>query len=198
MTFVNQAAFNDPNSRRMAMGVDFRTSKAITDPKGQVLAYAQTGGMMNPTRFEMHPGTIVFRFGSAAARVEGVRKGAWWIEKREFEKLLSFAQVWGIGVGMAMRALCLVPPEWSEATLLIRARVTDPLLAWRGLADSVVTPGPAGRVVSMPHHNEISARRLYQLFVPGMADLPGIKPGLRVEQDYPLDARESLRGFIYT
>ncbi len=199
MTFVNQAAFSDPSSRNSALGVDLRASTAIIDPKGQVLAYAQTGGMMNPARFELHPGDIVFRFGSTAAQIQGVAKGSWWIERREFEKLFNFAQAWGIAVGMAMRALCLVPPEWNEATLLVRGRVTDPLMAWRGLANSVVTPAAnGGRAISMSHQNHIGARRVYQLFVPGLATLPRITPGIRVEQDYPLDARDSRRGFVYT
>src|SRR5262252_4451413 len=131
MSFVNQAAFNDPRSYQMAMGVDLRTSSAITGPTGRVLIHAQTGGMVNPTRCELQPGAIVLRFGNASARAEGVAKGGWWLEKPEFDKLFAFAQVWDIAIGMAMRALCLVPPEWSEATLLIRARVTEPLLAWR-------------------------------------------------------------------
>ena len=199
MSFVNQAAFNDPRSYQMAMGVDLRTSSAITGPTGRVLIHAQTGGMVNPTRYELQPGAIVLRFGNASARAEGVAKGGWWLEKPEFDKLFAFAQVWDIAIGMAMRALCLVPPEWSEATLLIRARVTEPLLAWRGLANSVVTPAATGGpMVRMPHQNDVSERRLYQLFVPGLAALPQIMPGLRVEQEYPLEARESVRGFIYT
>jgi hypothetical protein len=199
MSFVNQAAFNDPGSRQIAMGVDLRASTAITHPSGRVLIYAQTGGMINPTRYELQPGALVFRFGKTSAGVKGVAKGGWWIEKPEFEKLVAFAQVWDIAIGMAMRALCLVPPEWSDATLLVRARVTESLLAWRGLANSVVTPAATGGpMVRMPHQNENSERRLHQLFVPGLAGLPEILPGLRVEQEYPLDARESIRGFIYT
>jgi hypothetical protein len=58
--------------------------------------------------------------------------------------------------------------------------------------------GKNGFVSERSFANEISARRLHQLFVPGLAALPRIKPGLRVEQEYPLDARESLRGFVYT
>ena len=198
MSFINQAAFNDPRTRQMAMGVDLRPNKAITDPQGRVLIYVQTGGMLNPSRYELNPGTIVFRFGATSAGAENVAKGGWWVEKPEFEKLFAFAQKWNIAIGMAMRALCLVPPEWSDVTLLVRARVTDPLLAWRGLANSVATPAAAGPMVTMPHQNDISERRVNQLFVPGLAALPQTSPGLRVEQQYPLDARDSLRGFLYT
>ena len=199
MSFANQTAFNDPGSRQMAMGLDLRTSTAITDPSGRVLIYAQTGGMINPARYELRPGAIVFRFGKASAGAESIAKGSWWIERPEFEKLFAFAQVWHIAIGMAMRALCLVPPEWSDATLLVRARVTDPLLAWRGLANSVITPAATGGpMVRISHQNENSERRLHQVFVPGLAALPQITPGLRVEQEYPLDVSESVRGFIYT
>jgi hypothetical protein len=94
-----------------------------------------------------------------------------------------------------MRALCLVPPEWSDVTLLVRARVIDALLAWRGLANSVATPAAAGgSTITMPHQNDTSERRINQLFVLGLAALPQTSPGLCVEQEYPLVARESLRG----
>jgi len=194
MSFVNYAAFNDPSSRKMAMGVDLRTKNAFVDLKGRVLIYAQTGGMLNPSRYELHPGTMVFRFGAESAGWENVAKGSWWVEKPEFEKLLAFAQEFDISIGMAVRSLCLVPPEWSALTLLVRARVTEPLLAWRGLANSVVTPAAdGGPMVRMPHQNDISGRRLNQLFVPGL----GQRGGLSVENTYPLDARGSKRGFIY-
>jgi hypothetical protein len=71
-------------------------------------------------------------------------------------------------------------------SLLVRARVMDPLLAWRGLANSVATPAAAGgSTITMPHQNDVSERRINQLFVPGLAALPWTSPGLRVEQGYP-------------
>jgi hypothetical protein len=198
MRFVNRAAFDDPKSRQAAMGVDFRTQNAVLDPNGRVLFYAQTGGVLNPQRFELAPGDGVFRFGSSSAGPQKVAKGGWWLQKAEFERLVNFANVWSIAVGMAARALCLVPPEWSDMTLLVRGRVSDPLLAWRGLANAVVTPAAGGGPpVRMPTQNDIAARRVHQLYVPGLADLGSFAPGIRVEQDYPLDKRESLRGFLY-
>ena len=152
MRFVNQAAFIDPKSRQAAMGVDFRIKNAVVDPHGKVLFYAQTGGILNPKRFELTPGAFVYRFGSVSAGPQKVAKGGWWMERAQFDKLVNFANVWSITVGMAMRTLCLVPPEWSDATLLVRGRVSDPLLAWRGLANAVVTPASdRGPLVKMPN-----------------------------------------------
>lgn len=81
-----------------------------------------------------------------------------------------------------MRLLCLVPPEWSDATVLVRARVTQALLAWRGLGNSVVTPMKGGKgMVKLPHQNDISSRRLHQLYIPGLADHDGIEFPISIE-----------------
>ena len=55
-TFANAAAFNDPQSRMKAQGVDVNVKHAIVDPSGKVLAYAQTGGMIGPVRHELPEG----------------------------------------------------------------------------------------------------------------------------------------------
>jgi hypothetical protein len=196
MSIANQAAFNDPRSRAMASGVDLRPSHAITDPSGNVLAYAQTGGILNPGRFELAVGSKIFRFGSRSRNVSRVLTAPWWLEQQAFEKLFSFAQVWELNIGMALRMLCLVPPEWSDASLLIRARVVRPLLAWRGLANSVVTPASDNRsMVRMPHQNEISERRVNQLFIPGLDAVA--HDALQLEQEFHFDPDATKRGFIY-
>ena len=196
MGFANQRAFDAPQSRQMAMGVDLRPANAITDARGQVLAYQQTGGMLAPARHELKAGDHLFRFGAVAAGAQRVATGGWWLDRDGFATIERFAQVWDLSLGMAMRMLCLVPPEWSDASLLIRARVAEPLLAWRGLANSVITPaaGPIPGNVRMPHQNDIAARRLHQLFVPGLADAPA---ALRVEASFPLDPAAGTRGFLY-
>ena len=154
--------------------------------------------MISPKRFELTPKSTIYRFGSARRTAQEVAKGGWWIERREFEQLLNFANTHGIFVGLAMRLLCLVPPEWSDASLLIRGRVVRSLVAWRGLANSVVTPMKSGSgCVRMPHQNEISARRIHQLFIPGLNDLKSLEPAISVEQVFHLDPREGARGFLY-
>jgi hypothetical protein len=60
MSFINQAAFNHHRSEQIAISADRRPSKAITDPQGRVQIYIQTGGILNPSGYELHPGAIVF------------------------------------------------------------------------------------------------------------------------------------------
>lgn len=197
VVFRNQQAFDDPSNRLAATGVDLRQSNAITDPQGHILAYAQTGGILSPARREISAGVKLFRFGSSKAGATRVAAGAWWLEQTEFDKIFRFSQVWNISVPLAMRLLCLVPPEWSDMTLLIRARAVVPLLAWRGLSMSVVTPAKGGGPpVRMPHQNDIAARRVYQLFIPGVTGQSYVQSGLTVEQEYPFDAAAGQR-FLY-
>jgi hypothetical protein len=193
--FANAAAFNEPKSRILAIGTNLKS--AITDPRGNVLCYAQTGGILGPSRYELSPGTKIYRFGGGGASPEIVGRGGWWIEQREFEKLFNFAQAHDLSIGMAVRCLCLVPPEWSDVCILVRARVVRGLLAWRGLANSVVTPAArAGGSVQLLHQNDIASRRLNQLFIPGL-NQPQTASAISIENDYRLDPKESVRGFIY-
>lgn len=195
-TFANLSHFEDHSSRLMATGTDLRASKAIVDPKGAVLAYAKTGGMISPERFELGEGEIIYRFGSADAEPSRIAKGGWWIQRTQFEKLFAFAQVHDLNIGMAARLLCLVPPEWSDLGTLIRARLRRPLLAWRGLGDSVVVKKTDGLgPVKLPHQNEIAARRVYQLFIPGLAELGD--RALQVTQDWKIDKAAAKQGWLY-
>ncbi|WP_236589060.1 hypothetical protein [Ramlibacter aurantiacus] len=197
--FANSAAFEHPTSRLRALGTDLSPDRAIVDQHGNVVARARTGGMASPSRFELKRRSTVYRFGGHGMSPRHVAQGAWWIERSEFEKLVNFANAQEIFIGLAMRVLCLVPPEWSDASVLVRARVARDLLAWRGLANSVVTPaktGPLG-TVKMPHQNDISARRIHQLFIPGL-DEPGlVDPPMSIEHAFHLDPREGTRGFLY-
>jgi len=195
--FANAAAFDAPASRMLALGTDFSPGRALVDGQGRVVAHARTGGMMSPARFALAPGTTIYRFGGQRSPRE-IGKGAWWLEKREFEQVINFANAHGIFVGLAMRLLCLVPPEWSDASVLIRARVAQPLLAWRGMANTVVTPaGEGGGVVRMPHQNELSARRVHQLYIPGLKERGAVDPLISLEHVFRLDPGDSARGFLY-
>jgi len=181
-----------------ALGIGISSASAIVDLHGNVLARARSGGMINPARFQLDPHSILFRFGGGSRSPREVAKGSWWIEKHEFEKLVRFGDANGISVGMAMRLLCLVPPEWNDASLLIRGRVVHRLLAWRGLGNSVVTPLKGGHgTVNMPHHNEIEARRLHQLFIPGLSELKVVEHPISIENFYPIDPKVSAQGFLY-
>jgi hypothetical protein len=195
--FANRAAFEEARSRLIAIGTDLSPARAIVDVSGNVLAHARTGGMLDPKRYELEAGSTIYRFGGPRAPKD-VAKGGWWIEKREFQLLVNFAISHDIYVGLAMRVLCLVPPEWSDATMLLRGRVEQDLLAWRGLGNSVVTSMKGRKtVVRLPHQNEISSRRLHQLYIPGLAGLGGLEPTVAIEDVRHLDSRESTMGFLY-
>ncbi len=198
--YANQTAFEMARSRLAAIGTDLSPDKAIVDTHGNVLARARTGGMLDPKRHALEPGTVIYRFGQSRLPRE-VARGGWWIEKREFQQLVDFAIAHDIYLGMAMRVLCLVPPEWNKATMLVRGRVDKPLLAWRGLANSVVTPMKGGKdvkgMVRLPHRNDISARRVHQLYIPGLDQIAGYEPAVAIEDVRELDEAQSKLGFLY-
>ena len=67
-----------------------------------------------------------------------------------------------------------------------------------GLANTVVTPaGDGGGVVRMPHQNELSARRVRQLYLPGLNERGAVEPLISVEHVFHLDPADSARGFLY-
>lgn len=196
VAFANAAHFDKPSNRAMAIGTDLRASNAIVDTQGAVLAYAKTGGMLAPVRFELSEGEVIYRFGAATAAPADISKGGWWVQRSQFDKLFSFAQVHGLNIAMAARLLCLVPPEWSDLGLLVRARLLRPLLAWRGLGNSVVVKKADGLgSVKLPHQNQIAARRLYQLFIPDLAQIgSGV---MSITQHWKLDVRAAKQGWLY-
>jgi len=197
-SYANLTAFERPESRATAAGINLSAARAIVDAQGRVLAHAQTGGMINPQRHPVPSGSRLYRFGRAAQSPQGVASGGWWLESRAFERLVSFANAHRIHLGLAMRLLCLVPPEWSDATLLVRVRAARSLLAWRGLANTVVTPIAGGLgTLRMPHANEFSERRLHQLYIPGLADQPPTLPAIVIERSFALDPKSSVEGFLY-
>ena len=124
--------------------------------------------------------------------------GGWWVEPKEFNKLLSFAQQHNIGVGVALRSLAMVPPEWSDLAKLIRVQLRAPLLAMRGLGETAIVDGGDGLgMVHMKHQNHNPARRLHQLFIPGLRN-PGLaRQAIAIENVYDLGKEGSLRGFLY-
>ena len=202
--FVNQVAFNNPISRMQAIGTDTRPEKAVVDLKGNPLIRPRTGGMYQPVRYELPAGTILFRFVGQGTPIKNAVTGGWWVEQSQFQIISNFSQKMGIGVALAARLLCCVPPEWSDMGLLIRVKVQEPLLAYRGLGNSVSTPAKDSLGnVEMTAHNDIAARRLYQLFIPGLFDyakrtpdrkLPG---AMVVENQWPIKKEEANKGWLY-
>ncbi|MEY1557494.1 hypothetical protein AB3Y40_17840 [Yoonia sp. R2331] len=198
MSFINQNDFNDPQSLMRARGVDPNPDRAFTDLDGKPLFHAQTGGILNPRRAELAKGTVLFRFGGGGAAVPALMAGCWWVDQREFQKLLSFGNQHNIPAGAAMRQLALIPPEWSDMTRLVRVTVKRALLAYRGLGNSVhIDTGDGLGVVNMPHQNDNPARRMQQLYIPGLWRPGAANAALSYGSDFSFDADQSMRGFLY-
>lgn len=197
-SFANQSAFDDQNSYRQAIGENLDPNAAFKDPSGNILFRVQTGGMISPVKAELTQGTTLFRFAAGSAGGPGAMKGGWWVAKPEFDRIVRFAQVHEISDPLAARILLGVPPEWSDMGVLIRVRVIDPLLAWRGLANSVVVPYPGGGPqVRMLHQNANAERRTHQLFIPGLSR-PGLpKSPFAFESEWRFTAAEAKRGWLY-
>lgn len=202
--FVNQIQFQNPSSRMQALGMDTRPEKAVVNGLGQPLFYTQTGGMINPQRCELKVGDILYRFVARNTPPERAVTGGWWVDKTQFTKMDHFAQTQGVSIAMASRILCCVPPEWSDMGLLIRARVRDPLLAYRGLGNHVNIPrGDGLGNVKMTAHNDLAARRLLQLFIPGLYQYAQKTPdralagALVLEETFPIREQEASKGWLY-
>ena len=207
MSFVNQVAFDDRASRQLALGTDLNPRTAMVDAQGNILLYAQTGGMLTPQREELHSGTTLYRFASGSGDALGAMSGGWWLEQRAFERIERFGQVHDITVPMAARILCGVPPEWQDMGLLVRVRLMEELLAWRGLANTVVTPHrDGGPKVVMLHQNALAERQLHQLYIPGLttkqpngrfADSGLAKRAFNFESEWRFTKAEAMRGWLY-
>lgn len=202
--FANQQSFNHPMSRLQAMGADTRPEKAVVNLRGEPLFYNQTGGMRDPQRKALDEGDILYRFVARNTSPERAVTGGWWVDKSNFQKMCRFAQGNNTSVAMASRILCCVPPEWSNMGMLIRARVKTPLLAYCGLGKDVsITMEDGLGDVKMTAHNSISARRLYQLYIPGLHDIARKNPAqvlpgaLVLEQSWIISERDASKGWLY-
>jgi hypothetical protein len=197
MLFANHQAFNDPRSRQAAMGVDLRPQSQVRDASGNVLFHLQTGGMINPQRCELSEGAPLMRFASGSSNALRSMGGGWWTEQTSFDRIFRFAQVHEVPIILAARILCGVPPEWSDMRLLVRVRLRRPMLAWRGLANTVVIPHPGGGPhVRMLHQNLDAERRLFQVYIPGLDTLP-VSELLLFEREDRFSEIDSKRGWLY-
>ncbi|TWT00691.1 hypothetical protein [Reyranella sp. CPCC 100927] len=202
MPALNESDFADPTSRRMALGLERNPSKFLwLDPKGNQTLALQNGGMINPVRFDLHPGETIYRFGTQADGPQRVMGGGWWVQRRELDHLIRFSEVHGVALSRAVRVLCCVPPEWGSALdLLIAARPQGVLATYRGLANSAVgmqegTRGAVDRTrTDIAARNDISAWRLNQLYIPGLYKPGAAQQWLSFEGKWPVTGP----GWIYT
>lgn len=226
MSFLNEDAINNPLLGMLAQGCDVNPNEdltrefvsgdgtpihrfqgaptrgaggAILSTNGTVLMDVTNGGILSPTRYELEEGTEIFRFGHSKAKVNGIKTGLWWVERPEFNKLTAFSQQTGVSLGAAVRILCMVPPDWSDLGTLIRCRVDRPLLALRGLGKPAFVSSDDDAVpnAQIRSHNDNPARRLHQLFVPGLNRNNRADRALSITQVLTFSPEEQTRGFLY-
>ena len=161
----------------LALGYSVKPRTTIyLDPQGHEQLLIQNGGMMAPLRHELHAGTSLYKYTDAHTQPEVYLSSGWWLERRELDRVIAFAEHRRCPEGYAMRLLGCVPPEWgSNLDLVVRVRLTCDLLALRGLANSALGKDAKGSTV-IEARNDLAAWRLPQLYVPGLRDHQSGRP----------------------
>ncbi|HUB13544.1 MAG TPA: hypothetical protein VMB34_16470 [Acetobacteraceae bacterium] len=174
---INEQDFADPISRRLARGESLSDDAQLwLDQYGSTRIPILNGGIIDPERHDIKEGTRLYRFASVSDGVEGALRGGWWLQRRELDHLIRYAQVNDRTLAYAVRLLCCVPPEWGSAlNFLVAVTARAEIAAWRGLANSAFArfePGAgmskvAAGVTRITARNEDSDLRVPQLFIPG-------------------------------
>ena len=153
--------------------VRLKTEKEGLDPKKVPNAdsYAiQNGGVYSPQQTNMHPG-IYYRFISS---IRGSPTGNWWLEPEHYFTIRSLANERDVSLALAASLCLVIPKEWGNCGILVRAKLNTRLHAFIGKgkpATGSVSPDNAKRdkqtqrAHMAPAHIEIK-----QWFVPGERD----------------------------
>jgi hypothetical protein len=184
MGAVNARAFGLPGVRRTAMG--YQAPRPIGYGPD---ATKRTGGVRTPRAVKLAPGTTIVRFGqkrlteasvatdefgqkhqkgttlSHRGLIGGALEGAWWLELSEFRKVARYADSKSIPISAAVSALCVIPAKWSDLDVMVSAKLTAPLLAYRG------RPQPADHNgTHVPVMRDLDGDDIIQLFIPGLGN----------------------------
>jgi hypothetical protein len=179
---ANEKYFSDPDSRKVAQGLQAGADKLIwLNRTGSVTHAIQNGGILDPRRYDIDPATPIFSFTTTTTEIKFMLGRDFWVDRAGLDQIIRFSQVNDISMGRAVRVLCCVPPEWgSTLNFLVAARTRVALTAWRGLANSAAASAPlvspSGRVIGQagsetPARNDIAAWRCWQLYIPGLKAL---------------------------
>jgi hypothetical protein len=176
---ANDKYFADPDSRKAALGLQTaRKDLMWLNPTGTETYAIQNGGMLEPTRCNLDPGTPIYSFTSVTSQLKWMIGRDWWVDRPSLDQIIRFSRVHDVSMGRAVRLLCCVPFEWgSKVNFLVAARTRVSLTAWRGLGNSAAAVAdlvsPAGRAIGKsgsetPARNDIAAWRCWQLHIPGL------------------------------
>ena len=153
---------------------DDNPNVAERNPNG---IYDRNGGLVAMRRVELASDNMMYRFaakrflGGDMAKLRTLLNSPWWMEEDRMVLLLSRARTAGsrlIDIGRNQLAL---PPEWSDADILVRARWKKGIViaAYAGPGRTVIVGG--GRYV-IPR-GEAPHLFMDQLYVPGLGSLKG-------------------------
>ncbi len=194
---ANEKYFADPDSRKVALGLQTGGKEIWLNPTGSETYAFQNGGVLHPKRHDIEPGTAIFSFTSVTGELKWMIGRDWWVDRPGLDQIIRFSQVNNVSMGRAIRVLCCVPLEWgNQLNFLIAARTKVTLAAWRGLANSAAASADlvsrTGRVLGKtssetPARNDIAAWRCWQLCIPGLKALGADATAwLAVEGQYQL------------
>ncbi len=128
-------------------------------------------GISSPLKVKLPAGHFYFRFVNEAhsSKANQYVAGPWWFEFEQFHKIERFAKQHGYSLGYSARLHAAILYDWSEIKGLIRARLSNPLLAWRGpgkqIRSKVRDPRDQKKMTPMQ-----SVHQVYQLYIPGLSE----------------------------
>lgn len=200
MSFANQRAFDMPATLLAAQGGDVRINpaaqrSAVLAADGKTVLFRLTnGGISNPQRTVLLPGTRLVRLGGGLPH--DVASGAWWLEWSDYRKVERFADAKGVAVPLAVRLLCCVLLDWSAMTTVVQARLKLPLLAYEGLGAPAVERNPKQGTSELLDGSDAQALGIRQLYIPGMTDPDLRHDALMIEGYGHLPAEQGRSGYI--
>jgi hypothetical protein len=145
-----------------------------------------------PREYSIAAHTVLYRFIDTTRTTpqEGA-DGPWWFEYEHFQTIKHFARQYEYSLGYSARLFAAILYEWSEVNAFVRAEVTAPLVAWKGMGKAIIvgkdrplyepeidprdinrirsgliterTPIAISKMIPMQYPNEV-----YQLYVPGL------------------------------
>lgn len=128
-------------------------------------------GMKNPRVVVLPQGEVLYRFCSSrdgrtgkAVDPSKLVQGAWWIDQAAFERIYETYRANSLNLGTIARSAAAVQWTWSDMDLLLMAKLTSDVQAYRGQGSAQYRDVlPNGMTVTLKGWPEIE-----QIYVPNM------------------------------
>lgn len=185
-TAVNEAYWRDSRLKAEAEGYQFSDTGAprmVADDNPNIAQrnplglYDRNGGLVAMRRVELAEDNMMYRFAAKRflngdmTQLKSLLNSPWWMEEDRMVLLLSRARAAGTPLVTMARNQLALPPEWSDADILVRARPKAGILlaAHAGPGRTVTVAG--GRY-TIPR-GEAPHLFIDQLYVPGLGSIQG-------------------------